>query len=157
MQNTWKRVILKTLKLRLRNYFYEISEKSSKKWFPSELNSTAKNSSCIPAGSCSTFQMECLNFQNMRQHTYSKLVGIFSHFSQLHHSCSLKLSYWISALHLGHFQHCNLGKFVWRMQIQTGSHGFYFPCCNILILQSNFPNFGMEILPLLSAKSLWCL
>ena len=33
------------LKIRLRNDFWEISEKnSSKKWFPTQLNSSAKNS-----------------------------------------------------------------------------------------------------------------
>ena len=45
----------------------------------------------------------------------------------------------------------NLGEFVWRTQFQTGSRGFYFPCCSIL--QGNCPNFGMEILALRSAKS----
>ena len=29
-------------------------------------------------------------------------------------------------LHLGRFQHCNLGKFVWRTQVQTGNRGFIF-------------------------------
>ena len=33
----------------------------------------------------------------------------------------------------------------------TGSRRCYFPCCSIL--QGNFPNFGMEILDLRSAKS----
>ena len=56
-------------------------------------------------------------------------------------------------LHLGRFQHCNLGEFGWRTQVQTGSRGFYFPCCSIL--QRNFPNFRMEILALRSAKSFW--
>ena len=54
-------------------------------------------------------------------------------------------------LHVGRFQNRNLGEFVWRTQVQTGSRGFYFPCCSIL--QRNFPNFGMEILALRSAKS----
>ena len=53
-------------------------------------------------------------------------------------------------LDLARFKHCNLGKFGWRTQIQTGSQGFCFPCCSIL--QRNFPNFGMEILALRSAK-----
>ena len=53
--------------------------------------------------------------------------------------------------HLARFQHCNLGEFGWHTQVQTGSRGFYFPCCSIL--QRNFPNFGMEILALHSAKS----
>ena len=35
--------------------------------------------------------------------------------------------------------------------LNTGSRGFYFPCCSIL--QRNFPNFGMKILALHSAKS----
>ena len=83
---------------------------------------------------------------------HSLLVGIFSYFSQLHHSCVFR-SYRISAYHLGRFQHCHLGKFVWRTQVQTESRGFYFPCCTIL--QRNFPNFGMEILALHSAKSFW--
>ena len=38
-----------------------------------------------------------------------------------------------------------------REDYQTGSQGFYFPCCSIL--QRNFPNSGMEILALGSAKS----
>ena len=54
-------------------------------------------------------------------------------------------------LHLGRFQHCNFGEFVWRTQVQTGSRGYYFSCCSIL--QRTFPNFGMEILALRSAKS----
>ena len=29
-------------------------------------------------------------------------------------------------LRLGRFQHCNLGAFGWRTQVQTGSWGFYF-------------------------------
>ena len=57
-------------------------------------------------------------------------------------------------LHLTRYHHCsNLGEFGWCTQVQTGSLGFYFPCCSIL--QRNFPNLGMEILALHSAKSFW--
>ena len=70
------------------------------------------------------------------------------------HSCNI-LVYSIGhtgfLLHLGSFQHCNLGEFVWPTQVQAGSRGFYFPRHSIL--QRNFPNFGMEILALRSAKS----
>ena len=68
------------------------------------------------------------------------------------HSCTI-LVYSIGhtgfLLHLACFQHCNLGEFGWHTQVQTGSQGFYFPCCSIL--QRNSPNFGMEILALRSA------
>ena len=30
-------------------------------------------------------------------------------------------------LHLGRFHRCNLGKFTWWTQVQTGSQGFYLP------------------------------
>ena len=72
------------------------------------------------------------------------------------HSCTI-LVYSIGhigfLLHLARFQHCNFGEFGSHTQVKIGSRGFYFPCCSIL--QRNFPNFGMEILALRSAKSFW--
>ena len=69
------------------------------------------------------------------------------------HSCTI-LVYSIGhtgfPLHLARLQHCNLGEFGLHTQVQTGSRGFDFPCCSIL--ERNFPNFGMEILALRSAK-----
>ena len=67
------------------------------------------------------------------------------------HSCNILV---YSTCHAGSvmdFLHCSLGELVWRTQVQTESQGFYFPCCSIP--QRNFPNFGLEILALHSAKN----
>ena len=82
--NTWKGVILKTSKLRPRNDFLEISEKnSSKKWFPTKLNSTAKNSmrAVFQESLALNFKWNALTAGISWQHTHSYLVGIFSRFS----------------------------------------------------------------------------
>ena len=71
------------------------------------------------------------------------------------HSCTIlvcSIGHTGFQLHLGRFQHCNMCEFVWRTQVQFGRRGFYFPCCSIL--QRNFPNFGMEILAVRSAKKM---
>ena len=54
-------------------------------------------------------------------------------------------------VHLGRFQHCNLGVLGWRTQVKTECRGFYFPCCSIS--QRKFPNFVMEILALRSSTT----
>ena len=94
--------------------------------------------------------MKCLNCRNfVTAHTFLTGWHLFTFFSCIILVYSIGHTRFL--LHLGRFQHCNLGEFVWRTQVQTGSRGFYFPCCSIL--QRNFPNFGMEILALHSAKS----
>ena len=141
--------------MKLRNDFLEIFEKnSSKKWFPTQLNSRTKIfRTAVIQESCFKFYMKCLNCLTfVTAHAF--LTGWY--LFHIFHSCTI-LVYSIGhtgfLLHLAHFQHCNLGEFGWRTQVQTRSRGFYFPCCSIL--QRNFPNFGIEILALHSAKSFW--
>ena len=100
------------MKVRLRNDSWEISEKnSSKKWFPTQLNSTAKNSRTA------VFQESlALNFK-----WNALTAGISLTSFHIFHSCTI-LVYSIChtgfLLHLGRFQHCKLGEFVWRTQVQ---------------------------------------
>ena len=139
------------LKLRLRNDFLEISEKnSSKKWFPTQLNSIAKNSrtDLFQESLALNFKWNTLTARISWQRMHSKLVDIFSHFSQLYHSCVLHRSCWISA------SSWLLPTLIWLTLF--GAHRFRlevedFLCCSIL--QRNFANFGMAILALLSSKS----
>ena len=82
-------------------------------------------------------------------------AGILNWLASFHifHSCTILV---YSICHAGSvmdFLHCSLGELVWRTQVQTKSQGFYFPCWSIP--KRNFPNFGLEILALQSAKNLW--
>ena len=115
-----------------------------------QLNSTAKNSrkAVFQESLALNFRWNALT-AGISWHTLNWLASF-----HIFHSCTIlvcSIGHTGFLLHLGHFQHCNLGEFNWRTQIQTGSRGFYFPCCSIL--QRNFPNFGMETLALRSAKS----
>ena len=106
--------------------------------------------SCIPEESCFKFYKKCLNCLNfMTAHAFLTRWDLFTFFSWI--ILVYSIGHTGLLLHLGLFQHCNLGKSGWHTQVQTGSWGFYFPCCSIL--QRNFPNFGMEIIALRSAKS----
>ena len=144
---TTKAVIFETLKLVLRNDFYEIYKKSSSKkwlkthnsllpaicwlylWFPKQLNSTAKNSrtAVFQESFALNFKWNALTGEISWQHTHSKLADIFSHFPQLHHSSVLKLSYWNSA-YLGLFQHCNLNKVLKGLYFSLFCPGVVYRC-----------------------------
>ena len=97
--------------------------------------------SCISGESCLAlnFKWNALTAEISLQHTH-----FFNWLASFHifHSCTI-LVYSIGhtgfLLHFGRFWHCNLGEFVWRIQVQTGSWGFYFLCCSIL--QRSFLNF----------------
>ena len=106
------------LKLRLRNDISEISEKnSSKKWFPTQLNSVAKNSrtDLFQESLALNFKWNTLTARISWQRMHSKLVDIFSHFSQLYHSCVLHRSWWISA------SSWLLPTLIWLTLAHTGS------------------------------------
>ena len=80
------------------------------------------------------------------QHTHSNLVGIFLQFWQLHHSWELILLYWVSVsswLQLRGVVLVNTGS-NWKPRIVSSIFSREF-----------FPNFGIKILVLCSAKSLW--
>ena len=132
------------MKIRLRNDFWEISEKnSSKKWFPTQWNSSAKNSrtTVFQESLALNFRWNALTTGILWQYTHSQLVDLFSYFSQLQHSCLLHRSWWIPASSWS-LPTLKFGR-VWHTQVQTGSRGFYFTCCSIPAL--------------LSAKSFWVL
>ena len=68
------------MKVRLRNDFYEISEKNSlKKWFLTKLNSTAKNSrtAVFQERLALNYKWDALTARISWQHTHSYLVDIF--------------------------------------------------------------------------------
>ena len=139
-----KVVLLKTSKLR--NDFSELFEKnSSKKWFPIQLNSMANifGTAVIQKSLALNFNW---NFLMPEFHWSTRILSWLISF-HIFHSCTI-LVYSIGhtgfLLHLARFQHCNLCKFGWRTQVQTGSQGFCFPCCSIL--QRNFPNLAWKFL-----------
>ena len=106
--------------------------------------------SCNPGEFCFKFWMKCLNYLNFVTHPFLTGWYLFIFFPVAPFWCIpsviLDLCFVLLATNTA-----ILGEFGWCTQVQTRSGGFYFPCCSIL--QRNFPNFGMRILALRSAKS----
>ena len=106
---------------------------SFKKWFPTQLNSMAKVfRTAVIQESLALILNEMPELPEFCGSTHILNWLISFH---VFHSCTIlvySMGHIGFLLHLARFQHCNLGEFGWRTQVQTGSWWFYFPCCSIL-------------------------